>query len=58
MFITEIPDTVVPIRSGFVPRASASHHRVAGLFEGDVKASSNLRRSGAFTALQLSFPNS
>jgi CheY-like chemotaxis protein/signal transduction histidine kinase len=55
MFITDIPASAVPIRSGLF-RAPPRHVIVLPvLFEGDVKAVIELASLGAFTALQLSF---
>jgi len=55
LFITEISDNVVPIRSGLF-RAPPRHIIVLPvLFEGDVKAVIELASLGAFTDLQLSF---
>jgi HAMP domain-containing protein/signal transduction histidine kinase/DNA-binding response OmpR family regulator len=55
MFITDIPASAVPIRSGLF-RAPPRHIIVLPvLFEGHVKAVIELASLGAFTALQLSF---
>jgi HAMP domain-containing protein/CheY-like chemotaxis protein len=55
MFITDIPASAVPIRSGLF-RAPPRHVIVLPvLFEGHVKAVIELASLGAFTALQLSF---
>jgi HAMP domain-containing protein/CheY-like chemotaxis protein/signal transduction histidine kinase len=55
MVITEVPEGVVPIRSGLFRAAPRSIIVLPVLFEGQVKAVIELASLGAFTDLQMSF---
>jgi HAMP domain-containing protein/CheY-like chemotaxis protein/signal transduction histidine kinase len=55
MFITEMPDSVVPISSGLFRAPPRNAIVLPVLFEGQVKAVIELASLGAFTDLQMSF---
>ncbi|MDP9007470.1 MAG: HAMP domain-containing protein [Pseudomonadota bacterium] len=55
MFITEMPDTVVPISSGLFRAPPRNAIVLPVSFEGQVKAVIELASLGAFTDLQMSF---
>jgi HAMP domain-containing protein/CheY-like chemotaxis protein/signal transduction histidine kinase len=55
MFITEMPDNVVPISSGLFKAPPQNAIVLPVLFEGEVKAVIELASVGAFTDLQMSF---
>ncbi len=55
MVITEVPENVVPIRSGLFRAAPRSIIVLPVLFEGQVKAVIELASLGSFTDLQMSF---
>src|SRR5437588_2567791 len=55
MILTEIPDNIVPIRSGWFKAQPKNVVVLPVLFEGQVKAVIELAALSAFTELQLSF---
>src|SRR5439155_10748586 len=55
LLITEMPDNVVPIRSGLFHAAPRNLIVLPVLFEGQVKADIELASIGSFTDLQISF---
>jgi len=55
MLITEVPDTVVPIRSALYSSKPRNIIVFPVLFEGQVKAVIELAATGAFTTLQTTF---
>jgi HAMP domain-containing protein/CheY-like chemotaxis protein/signal transduction histidine kinase len=55
LLITEMPDNVVPIRSGLFHAAPRNLIVLPVLFEGQVKAVIELASIGSFTDLQISF---
>src|SRR4030088_1578624 len=55
VLLTELPDNVVPIRSGLYKIAPTNLFVLPVLFEGHVKAVIELASAGTFTDLQVSF---